>query len=152
MDLSLEEWSDVLSVNLTAPFVVSQDAARAMMRWGNSGRIINVASVLSLQGGIKVPSYVASKHGLLGLTRVMANELAAHGITVNAIAPGYMHTDMTEALRDDADRTRQILDRVPLGRWGTPDDLAGLAVFLASDAASFVTGTIIPVDGGWLSR
>ena len=152
VDLSLEEWSDVLSVNLTAPFVLSQDAARAMMRLGNGGRIINVASVLSLQGGVKVPSYVASKHGVLGLTRVMANELAPHGITVNAIAPGYMHTDMTDALRDDPDRTRQILDRVPVGRWGTPDDLAGAAVFLASEAASFVTGTIIPVDGGWLSR
>jgi len=119
---------------------------------GTGGRIINIASLLSFQGGIRVPSYTASKHGVVGITHLMANELAPHGITVNAIAPGYMETDNTEALRADPVRTRQIMERIPAGRWGRPDDLATAVLFLAAPASSYVTGAVIPVDGGWLSR
>jgi 2-deoxy-D-gluconate 3-dehydrogenase len=123
-----------------------------MVEQGIRGRIIHIASVLSFQGGIRVPSYTAAKHGIAGLTRALANELAPKGITVNAIAPGYMETDNTEALRADPVRTRQILDRIPAGRWGVPQDLATATLFLASPHSGYVTGALLPVDGGWLAR
>jgi 2-deoxy-D-gluconate 3-dehydrogenase len=119
---------------------------------GYRGKIIQVASLLSYQGGILVPGYAATKHGLLGLTRALSNEWAAHGIHVNAIAPGYMETDVTEALRTDPDRSRALLERIPAGRWGSPEDLAGAALFLASAASNYVHGTAITVDGGWMAR
>jgi 2-deoxy-D-gluconate 3-dehydrogenase len=151
-DYSLEDWDAVNDVNLRAVFQLSQAAAAEMVRAARGGRIINIASMLSYQGGIRVVAYTAAKHGIVGLTKAMANELAAHGITVNAIAPGYMETDNTSALRQDADRSRDILARIPMGRWGTPDDLATAILFLASPASGYVTATTIPVDGGWLSR
>ncbi|WP_341486889.1 2-dehydro-3-deoxy-D-gluconate 5-dehydrogenase KduD [Pararhizobium sp. A13] len=151
-DYSLEDWDAVNAVNLRAVFQLSQAAAAEMVRVAHGGRIINIASMLSYQGGIRVVAYTASKHGIVGLTKAMANELAAHGITVNAIAPGYMATDNTSALRQDAGRSRDILARIPMARWGTPDDLATAILFLASPASSYVTATTIPVDGGWLSR
>jgi 2-dehydro-3-deoxy-D-gluconate 5-dehydrogenase len=146
------DWDAVTAVDLDAAFFVSQGVAAQMRDAGLAGRIINVASLLSFQGGIRVAAYTAAKHGLAGLTKAMANELAPFGITVNAIAPGYMATDNTEALRADSDRAAQILARIPTGRWGEPADLGAAAVFLASPAAGYVTGTILPVDGGWLAR
>ena len=145
------DWDEVLRVNLDAVFHLSQAAGTRMLAQGN-GRIINVASMLSFQGGILVPAYTASKHAVAGLTKALANEWAASGVTVNAIAPGYMATDNTAALRDDPDRAASILARIPAARWGTPADLQGAFIFLASDAAAYVTGTILPVDGGWLVR
>jgi 2-deoxy-D-gluconate 3-dehydrogenase len=145
------DWEDVLHVNLDAVFHLSQAAGRRMLAQ-ESGRIINVASMLSFQGGILVPGYTASKHAVAGLTKALANEWAPRGVTVNAVAPGYMATDNTQALRDDADRSASILGRIPAGRWGVPQDLQGVFVFLASEAASYVTGAIVPVDGGWLVR
>jgi 2-deoxy-D-gluconate 3-dehydrogenase len=152
LEFSEADWDEVMAVNLKAVFLLSQAVARRMVANQIAGRVINIASVLSFQGGIRVPAYTAAKHGLAGLTRALANELAPHGITVNAIAPGYMATDNTTALRNDASRARQILDRIPMGRWGRPDDLAPAVLFLASPASGYVTGTIVPVDGGWLSR
>lgn len=146
-----QDWDDVLAVNLDAVFHLSQAAGRHMLARG-SGRIINVASMLSFQGGILVPSYTASKHAVAGLTKALANEWAAQGVTVNAVAPGYMATDNTAPLRADADRAASILQRIPAGRWGTAEDVQGVFVFLASDAAAYVTGAVIPVDGGWLVR
>ncbi len=131
---------------------MSRTFARALVARDRGGRIINIASLLSFQGGIRVPAYTAAKSGLLGLTRALANELAPKGINVNAIVPGYMATDNTQALRDDPTRSRDILARIPASRWGTPDDLQGAVVFLASDAAAYVHGTTLTVDGGWLSR
>lgn len=152
LDHSEEDWDDVLDVNLKSTFLLSQAAARHMVETKRHGRIINVASMLSYQGGIRVPAYTASKHGIAGLTKAMANELAPHGVTVNAIAPGYMETDNTEALRNDTNRNAQISARIPMGRWGTPDDLATSVLFLASPSSSYVTGITVPVDGGWLVR
>ncbi len=151
-DFREEDWDDVVNLNLRTPFLLSQAAAKAMVAAGRGGRIVNVASVLSFQGGIRVPSYVASKHGIAGVTKTMANELASYGITVNAIAPGYVETDNTAALRADPERSRQILERIPAGRLGQPEDLKGITVFLASDASAYVTGAVLPVDGGWLAR
>jgi 2-deoxy-D-gluconate 3-dehydrogenase len=145
------DWDEVLAVNLDAVFHLSQAAGRRMIAQG-SGRIVNVASMLSFQGGVFVPGYAASKHAVAGLTKALANEWAASGVTVNAIAPGYMATDNTAPIRADADREASILARIPAGRWGTPGDLQGAFVFLASDAAAYVTGAIVPVDGGWLVR
>ena len=145
------DWDDVLAVNLDSVFHLSQTVGRGMIARGH-GRIVNVASMLSFQGGILVPGYTASKHAVAGLTKALANEWAASGVTVNAIAPGYMATDNTAPLRADEDRSASILTRIPAGRWGTPGDLQGAFVFLASDAAAYVTGAIIPVDGGWLVR
>lgn len=150
-DFTEADWDDVMNVNLKSIFLLSQIVSKQMISRKN-GKIIHIASMLSYQGGIRVPSYTASKHGVMGLTRIMANELAPHGINVNAIAPGYMATDNTQALRDDPARNTAILARIPAGRWGDPSDLAGTAVFLASDAANYLHGTIINVDGGWLSR
>jgi 2-deoxy-D-gluconate 3-dehydrogenase len=147
-----EEWDSALNVNLKTPFFLAQACAQAMLRQSRPGKIINIASMLSFQGGIRTASYTASKSGLAGLTRLLANEWAAHGINVNAIAPGYFETNNTTALRADESRNRDILARIPAGRWGRPSDLAGAAIFLASDASDYVHGTILPVDGGWLAR
>jgi len=147
-----KEWDDVMNVNLKTLFFLSQAVARVMVEAGRGGKIINVASMLSFQGGIRVPSYTASKSGVRGLTMLLANEWARHGIQVNAIAPGYMATDNTAPLRADAQRSAEILGRIPAGRWGTPRDVAGAVVFLASPASDYVTGTTLAVDGGWLAR
>ncbi|MGE4299326.1 MAG: 2-dehydro-3-deoxy-D-gluconate 5-dehydrogenase KduD [Desulfovibrionaceae bacterium] len=152
LEFTEKDWDDVLDVNLKSLFFLSQAAAKAMVKQGNGGRIIHVASMLSFQGGIRVPSYTASKSGVLGLTRLMANEWARFGITVNAIAPGYMATANTAPLRNDPERNKQILERIPAGRWGDPDDLKGAVVFLASAAAGYVNGHALAVDGGWLAR
>ncbi len=146
-----EDWAAVIQINLTALFQLSQAAGRRMIEAG-SGSIISVASMLSFQGGINVPGYTASKHGVAGITKALANEWANRGVTVNAIAPGYIATDNTAALRADAKRSAEILGRIPAGRWGEPQDLMGVVVFLASDAARYVNGAVIPVDGGWLAR
>ena len=152
LTFSEKEWDDVLNLNLKSVFFLSQAVARQFIRQGSGGKIINIASMLSFQGGIRVPSYTASKSGVLGLTRLMANEWAGQNINVNAIAPGYMATDNTRQLRDDADRSKEILDRIPAGRWGVPDDLQGPVVFLASQAADYIKGYTLAVDGGWLAR
>jgi 2-deoxy-D-gluconate 3-dehydrogenase len=146
-----ELWDRVLEVNLSSQFVLSRAIGRDMVRRGR-GKIIFTASLLSFQGGINVPGYTASKSAIAGLTKALANEWAAHGVNVNAIAPGYIATDNTRALRDDPDRSRSILERIPAGRWGRPDDLAGAAVFLAAPASDYVNGAVLPVDGGWLGR
>lgn len=165
-EFKLEDWQRVLQVNLTSVFQLSQLAGRDMLArkaaGGSSGagsggpstagKIINIASLLSFQGGIRVPAYAASKGGVAQLTKALANEWAAHNIQVNAIAPGYFATSNTEALQADAVRNRQILERIPAGRWGQPQDLAGAAVFLASPASDYITGTVVAVDGGWLAR
>jgi 2-deoxy-D-gluconate 3-dehydrogenase len=147
-----KDWDDVIGVNLDAVFFLSQCFVREVLARKGRGKIINIASMLSFQGGIRVPSYTASKSAVQGLTRLMANELAAKGFNVNAIAPGYMATDNTSQLRADADRSKAILDRIPAGRWGIPEDLKGTAVFLASAASDYVNGYTIAVDGGWLAR
>lgn len=147
-----EDWDDVIQINLTALFMLSQAVAKVLVEQGNGGKIINVASMLSFQGGILVPSYTASKSGVMGLTRLMANELAPHKINVNAIAPGYMATDNTAPLRADPQRSKAILERIPAGRWGEPQDLKGVVVFLASEASSYMQGYTVAVDGGWLAR
>jgi 2-deoxy-D-gluconate 3-dehydrogenase len=151
LEFSETDWDDVLQINLRAVFFLSQAAARFMKQQGY-GKIINIASMLSFQGGILVPSYTAAKSGVAGLTRALANEWAKHGINVNAIAPGYMATDNTAPLRSDPDRSKTILERIPAGRWGTPNDLKGVVVFLASAASDYMNGAVIPVDGGWLTR
>jgi len=149
---SEKDWDDVIDLNLKTVFFFSQAVARVFMAQGSGGKIINVASMLSYQGGVRVPSYTASKSGVMGITRLMANEWASHGINVNAIAPGYMATNNTAALRADEGRNASILERIPAGRWGTPDDLAGPVVFLSSKASDYVNGYTIAVDGGWLAR
>ena len=145
------DWDLVLQVNLSAQFALARAVGETMVERGQ-GKIVFTASLLSFQGGITVPGYTAAKHGIAGLTKALANEWAPHGVNVNAIAPGYMATDNTQALRDDPERSAAILARIPAARWGTADDLAGATVFLASDAAAYLHGTILPVDGGWLGR
>jgi 2-deoxy-D-gluconate 3-dehydrogenase len=152
LEFSEKDWDDVIQINQKSLFFLSQAVARQMVAQGRGGKIINIASMLSFQGGIRVPSYTASKSAVMGLTRIMANEWAAHGINVNAIAPGYMDTDNTAALRADPKRNAEILARIPAGRWGTPEDLQGAAVFLASSASDYMQGHTMAVDGGWLSR
>jgi 2-deoxy-D-gluconate 3-dehydrogenase len=152
LDYSDEDWDAVMEVNLRSVFALSRAFARALVERKSAGRIINIASMLSFQGGVRVSAYTAAKSGLLGLTRALANELAPLGINVNAVAPGYMATENTQALRDDPTRSREILGRIPAGRWGTPDDLKGAVVFLASPAAAYIHGTALAVDGGWLAR
>jgi len=147
-----EDWDAVVDTNLKVAFFLSQAVAKTWIGAGRGGKIIQVASMLSFQGGVRVPSYTASKSGLAGLTRALANEWAAKGINVNAIAPGYFATNNTTALRADETRSRQIMERIPAGRWGAPEDLAGVAVFLASRASDYMHGAIVPVDGGWLAR
>jgi len=152
IDFTVEEWDSVMDTNLRTLFFLSQAAARQMIAVGCGGKIINIASMLSFQGGIRVPSYTASKSGVMGLTKILANEWAPHGINVNAIAPGYFATNNTAALRADGKRNTEILSRIPAGRWGEPSDLGGAAVFLASPASDYVQGITLPVDGGWLAR
>ena len=151
LEFSEADWDDVLQINLKAAFFLSQAAAREMVKH-KSGKIINIASMLSFQGGVIVPSYTAAKSGIAGITRALANEWAKYGINVNAIAPGYMATENTAPLRANSERAPAILDRIPAGRWGLPDDLKGTVVFLASAASNYLYGAIIPVDGGWLTR
>jgi 2-dehydro-3-deoxy-D-gluconate 5-dehydrogenase len=150
-DYSEEDWQALIDVNLTSVFRLTQRAGRHMLKRG-SGKIINIASLLTFQGGILVPAYAAAKGAVGQLTKAFANEWAAKGVNVNAIAPGYMDTDNTEALRKNPDRARQILERIPAGRWGRPEDLAGAAVFLASAASDYIHGHVLVVDGGWLNR
>lgn len=151
IDHDLDQWARVLTVNLTSQFALTQALARPMLDRG-WGKVIFTASLLSFQGGINVPGYTASKSGVAGLTRALANEWAPRGVTVNAIAPGYIATDNTQALQDDPERAAGIVARIPAGRWGRPADLAGATVFLASPASDYVTGVVLPVDGGWLGR
>ncbi|MGB9415230.1 MAG: SDR family oxidoreductase [Acidobacteriaceae bacterium] len=150
-DYDLQAWMTVMQVNLNSVFRLSQLAGRNMLK-RRRGKIINIASLLSFQGGVRVPAYAASKGGLAQLTKALANEWAAHNIQINAIAPGYFRTDNTQALQKDEVRNRQILERIPAGRWGEPEDIAGAAVFLASPASDYVTGEVLVVDGGWMSR
>ena len=152
LEFSEKDWDDVMNLNIKSVFFMSQAAAKHFIAQGNGGKIINIASMLSFQGGIRVPSYTASKSGVMGVTRLMANEWAKHNINVNAIAPGYMATNNTQQLRADEQRSADILDRIPAGRWGLPSDLMGPIVFLASSASDYVNGYTIAVDGGWLAR
>jgi 2-deoxy-D-gluconate 3-dehydrogenase len=151
-EVTEEDWDAVINVNEKIVFFLSQAFAKQMIKQGEGGKIINVASMLSYQGGIRVPAYTASKSAIMGLTRAMANEWAGHNINVNAIAPGYMATNNTTQLRGDADRSEAILDRIPAGRWGTPEDMQGTIVWLASSASNYVNGYTVAVDGGWLAR
>jgi len=150
-EYSEADWRDVIAANLDQVWYLSQAAGKVMQTRRN-GSIVAVASVLSFQGGIRVPAYTAAKHGVSGLTKALCNELAASGVTVNAIAPGYVETENTSALRQDKERSRQILERIPAGRWGRPEDIAGACVFLSSPAARYVNGHVLAVDGGWLAR
>jgi len=152
LEFSEKDWDDVMNLNIKAVFLLSQATARQMVAQNSGGKIISVASMLSFQGGVRVPSYTSSKSAVMGLTRLMACELGPKGINCNAIAPGYMATDNTIALRADEERNKAILERIPVGRWGTPDDLRGTVVFLASEAAAYVNGYTVAVDGGWLAR
>lgn len=152
IDFSEKDWDDVMNINVKTVFFFSQAAARQFIKQGTGGKIINIASMLSFQGGIRVPSYTASKSGVMGITRAMANEWAKYGINVNAIAPGYMATNNTAPLRADEKRAGEILARIPAGRWGTPEDLKGTVVYLASSASDYVNGYTIAVDGAWLAR
>ncbi|WP_207100276.1 2-dehydro-3-deoxy-D-gluconate 5-dehydrogenase KduD [Paracoccus shandongensis] len=151
VDFSEADWDEVMDVNLKALFFTCQAFAKAALPRGR-GKIVNIASLLSFQGGIRVPSYTASKHGVAGLTKLMANEWAAAGLNVNAIAPGYIKTNNTAALRADPDRSRAILDRIPAGRWGRPEDIGQTAVFLSAPASDYFNGAVLNVDGGWLAR
>jgi len=152
VDYSEADWTTVIEVNLSSVFRLSQLAGKHMIETGHSGKIVNIASLLSFQGGITVPAYAASKGGVAQLTKALANEWAKYKINVNAIAPGYMRTDNTAALQADETRNRQILERIPAGRWGEPEDLVGAAVFLSSAASDYVNGHVLVVDGGWLGR
>jgi len=152
IDFTEKDWDDVLAINLKTVFFFCQAAARQFIKQGTGGKIINIASMLSFQGGIRVPSYTASKSGVAGITKALANEWAKYKINVNAIAPGYMATNNTQQLREDPQRSAEILSRIPAGRWGTPEDLQGAVVFLASSASDYVNGCILNVDGGWLAR
>lgn len=152
LEFTEKDWDDVIQINQKSLFFLSQAVAKQMVKQGSGGKIINIASMLSYQGGIRVPSYTASKSAVMGLTRILANELAPHGINVNAIAPGYMETDNTAALRADEKRNSEILARIPAGRWGKPEDLQGAVVFLGSAASDYMQGYTVAVDGGWLSR
>ena len=151
-EFSENDWDDVMNINIRGLFFLSQKVVKTMIAQGRGGKIVNTASMLSYQGGILVPSYTTSKSGVMGLTRLMACELAKHNINTNAIAPGYMATDNTKPLREDPARNKAILDRIPAGRWGNPEDLQGIAVFLASPASDYMNGYTVAVDGGWLAR
>ena len=152
IDFSEKDWDDVMAVNLKTVFFFSQAVAKQFIKQKTGGKIINIASMLSFQGGVRVPSYTASKSGVMGITRLMANEWAKYNININAIAPGYMATENTAPIRQDPKRSNEILERIPAGRWGMPDDLKGIAVFLASEASGYINGYTIAVDGGWLAR
>ena len=150
-ETQMEDWNRIIDTNLNSVFQIAQACGRAMIAKGH-GTVINIASLLSFQGGINVPAYTASKHGVAGVTKALANEWGSRGVTVNAIAPGYISTDNTSALRADADRNASILARIPIGRWGNPEDIASVAVFLASPAARYINGEVLTVDGGWMGR
>lgn len=152
INFSEKDWDDVMNINIKTVFFFSQAVAKQYIKQGTGGKIVNIASMLSYQGGIRVPSYTASKSGVMGITRAMANEWAKHNVNVNAIAPGYMATNNTAALRADQDRSEGILERIPAGRWGLPADLMGPIIFLASSASDYVNGYTLAVDGGWLAR
>jgi len=152
LEFTEKDWDEVIQINESAVFFLSQAVARQMVQQGRGGKIINIASLLSFQGGIRVPSYTAAKSAVMGLTRLLACELGPLGINANAIAPGYMATDNTKPLREDPERNKAILERIPMGRWGRPEDLQGIVVFLASAASDYVNGYTIAVDGGWLAR
>ena len=152
IDFTEKDWDDVININLKSLFFLSQAFAKQIIKQGTGGKIINTASMLSYQGGVRVPSYTASKSGVLGLTKLLANEFAKYGINVNAVAPGYMDTDIISGLCSDPVRSEEKLKNIPLGRFGTPEDVAGAVVFLASEAASYVQGFTVAVDGGWLAR
>lgn len=152
VDFTEDDWDAVMDVNLKSAFFLAQSFGRAALAEGRPGRIVNIASMLSFQGGIRVASYTASKSGVLGITRLLANEWAAKGINVNAVAPGYIETNNTEALRADPDRSAAILGRIPAGRWGVPADIGAAVVFLLAPASNYMHGAVIPVDGGWLAR
>ncbi len=152
VDFTEKEWDDVMNINIKAAFFMCQAVGRQFIAQGSGGKIVNIASMLSFQGGIRVPSYTASKSGIKGITMLLANEWAKHGVNVNAIAPGYMATDNTTQLRADEARNAEILGRIPAGRWGTPEDLGGAVVFLSSAAADYINGYTLAVDGGWLAR
>jgi 2-deoxy-D-gluconate 3-dehydrogenase len=152
VDFTEDDWDAVMDVNLKALFFTTQAFAKAVLARGGQGAVVNIASLLSFQGGIRVPSYTASKHGVAGLTKLLANEWAAKGINVNAVAPGYIETNNTQALRADPLRNQSILDRIPAGHWGNPSDIAGAAVYLCTPAAAYVHGAVLNVDGGWLAR
>jgi len=152
LEFSEQDWDDVINVDLKSVFFLSQAFAKRAFVRGGGGKVVNVASVLAFTGGIRVPSYTASKHGVAGLTKLLANEWAAKGINVNAIAPGYVRTDATQALQDDPVRSERLLLRIPAGRWGEPSDLSGAALFLCSAASDFVHGHVLVVDGGWMGR
>jgi|TARA_R110002124_G_scaffold139536_1_gene303726 2-deoxy-D-gluconate 3-dehydrogenase len=152
VDFTETDWDDVMNVNAKAVFFTSQAFAREVFARGGRGKIVNIASLLSFQGGIRVPSYTTAKHGVAGMTKLLANEWTKSGINVNAIAPGYIATNNTEALRDDPERSAEILGRIPAGRWGRPEDIAEAAVFFAAPASDYVSGAVLNVDGGWLAR
>ncbi|EEX12512.1 2-deoxy-D-gluconate 3-dehydrogenase [Citreicella sp. SE45] len=152
VDYREEDWDAVIDTNLKALFFTCKAFGKALIGTRTPAAIVNIAWLLSFQGGIRVPAYIASKHGVAGVTKILANERAPHRITVNAFAPGYIATNNTEALRDDPERSKAILERIPAGRWGEPSDIGGTAAFLASPAATYVTGAVINVDGGWLAR
>lgn len=151
LELPLTDWLRILDTNLNSAFQITQLCAKSMVDRGY-GRIINIASLLSFQGGINVSAYTASKHGIAGLTKALGNELGARGVNVNAIAPGYIETDNTQALRDDPERNKAISARIPMGRWGKPEDISSASVFLASKAAGYINGEVLTVDGGWMAR
>ena len=152
INVTEENWDKVIDINEKVVFFLAQAVAKEYMAQGTGGKIVNICSMLSYQGGIRVPAYAASKSAILGLTRALANEWAGHNINVNGIAPGYMATNNTAQLRGDSNRSEAILDRIPAGRWGTPDDMMGAVIYLCSDAASYVNGFTLAVDGGWLAR
>ena len=152
VDYSEDDWDAVMDINLKAVFLTTQAFAKAVLARGGKGKVVNIASLLSFQGGIRVPAYTASKHGVAGLTKIFANEWAAQGINVNAIAPGYIETNNTAALRADPDRSDSILARIPAGRWGRAEDIAETAVFLSAPASDYIHGAVLNVDGGWLAR
>jgi 2-dehydro-3-deoxy-D-gluconate 5-dehydrogenase len=152
VDFTEADWDAVMDINLKAAFFTAQAFAREILARGGTGKVVNIASLLSFQGGIRVPSYTAAKHGIAGITKLLANEWAARGINVNAVAPGYIETNNTAALRADEDRSRSILERIPAGRWGRAEDIAGAVVFLCAPASDYVHGAILNVDGGWLAR
>ncbi len=152
IEFTEDDWDAVMDINLKVVFFLSQAFAKARLAVETGGSIINIASLLSFQGGIRIPSYTASKSGVAGLTKILCNEWSSHGITVNAVAPGYVVTNNTTALREDEDRNKAILDRIPAGRWADAEDISGAVTFLASDAARYVSGVTLPVDGGWLAR
>lgn len=152
VDFTESDWDDVMDVNLKALFFTCQAFGKELLSREQAGSVVNIASLLSFQGGIRVPSYTASKHGVAGLTKILANEWASKGINVNAVAPGYIATNNTQALRDDADRNKAILERIPAGRWGDPEDIAGTCTFLCTRAAKYLHGAVLNVDGGWLAR